>query len=135
MKIIVTIIPTRLVTNSLLFLFCSFVETKNNNQLSSKLVVWYRETFLFLFMVSRALLQRYAEFNRLLWKDFLTCYSCSYYSCMLRVDKILLRVSSPSWPHSDSMCSSCLVKPFIVFVFFSNLFSSVTRSTRILPYL
>ena len=28
MKIVVTIIPTLLVTNSLLFLFCSFVETK-----------------------------------------------------------------------------------------------------------
>ena len=46
MKTIVTIIPTNLVTNSLSFLFCSFVETKNKNHIFSKLVVWLREIFL-----------------------------------------------------------------------------------------
>ena len=29
---IVTIIPTNLITNSLLSLFCTFIETKNKNQ-------------------------------------------------------------------------------------------------------
>ena len=40
MKIIVTIIPTNLVANSLLSLFGAFIETKNKNQVFSKLVVW-----------------------------------------------------------------------------------------------
>ena len=40
MKMIVTIIPTNLVTNSLLSLFCPFIETKIKNQVLSKLVVW-----------------------------------------------------------------------------------------------
>ena len=40
MKILVTIIPTNLVTNSLLSFFCNFIETKNKNQIFSKLVVW-----------------------------------------------------------------------------------------------
>ena len=62
MKIIVTIIPTNLVTNSLLFLFCPFIETKNKNQVFSKLVVWQQGIVCFLFISSRALLQRYAKF-------------------------------------------------------------------------
>ena len=56
MKIIVTITPTNLVTNLLLFHFCTFVETKNKNQTFGKLV----------FIASHGLLQMYAEFNRLL---------------------------------------------------------------------
>ena len=36
----------------------------------------------FLFIASHALLQRHAEFNRLLERDFLTCYCCSCYSSM-----------------------------------------------------
>ena len=47
MKIIVTIIPTDLVTNSILSSFCFFLQTKNKNQVFSNLVVWYREIFLF----------------------------------------------------------------------------------------
>ena len=47
MKIIVTSTPTGLVTNSLLSSFCSFLQTKNKNQVFSKLVVWYQEMFLF----------------------------------------------------------------------------------------
>ena len=84
MKIIVTIIPANLATNSLLSLFCLFVETNNKNQIFTKLVIWQREIFYFLFIASSALLQRYAEFNRLLKKDFLTCYSCSYYNSMVK---------------------------------------------------
>ena len=41
MKIIVTSIPTDLVTNSLLSSFFSFLQTKNKNQ------VWYQEIFAF----------------------------------------------------------------------------------------
>ena len=47
MKIIVTIISTLLVTNSLSFSFCPFLQTKNKNQVSSKLMVWSQELFLF----------------------------------------------------------------------------------------
>ena len=40
---------------------------------------WYGNKRYVLFIASHALLQRYAEFNRLLWKYFVTCYSCSNY--------------------------------------------------------
>ena len=40
MKIIVTIILTSLFTNSLLSSFCPFLQTKNKNQVFSKLMVW-----------------------------------------------------------------------------------------------
>ena len=39
-KIIVTIIPTDLVTNLLLSSLCPFLQTKNKNQVLSKFVVW-----------------------------------------------------------------------------------------------
>ena len=52
MKIIVTIIPTNLVTNSLLSLFLSFIESKSRNQIFSKLVLWQREIVL-LFIYSK----------------------------------------------------------------------------------
>ena len=38
MKMIVTIIPTDLVTNSLSSLFCPFIETTNKNHIFRKLV-------------------------------------------------------------------------------------------------
>ena len=47
MKIIVTIIPTDLVTNMLLSSLCPFLQTKNKNLVFSKLVVWEQEIFLF----------------------------------------------------------------------------------------
>ena len=37
----------RFITNLLLSSFCSFLQTKNKNQVFSKLVVWYQEMFLF----------------------------------------------------------------------------------------
>ena len=40
MKVVATIIPTDLVTNSLLYSFCPFLQTKNKNLVFSKLVVW-----------------------------------------------------------------------------------------------
>ena len=83
MDIILTTIQANLVTNSLLSLFCSFVETKTRIKFSPS---WWsgNEKYLsILFLVSRALLQRYAKFNRLLEKDFLTRHSCSYYSSMV----------------------------------------------------
>ena len=38
--------------------------------------------FCFLFIASHAMLQNHSEFNRLLKRNFFTCYSCSYYSLM-----------------------------------------------------
>ena len=52
MKIISTIIPTDLVTNSLLSIFCSFLETKNKNQVFNRLVVCQREIFMFFYLYS-----------------------------------------------------------------------------------
>ena len=46
-KLIVTIIPADLVTNLLLSSFCPFLQTKNKILVFSKLVVWWREIFLF----------------------------------------------------------------------------------------
>ena len=40
MKIIVTIMPTDFVVNSLLTLFCPFLETKNKDQVFIRLMVW-----------------------------------------------------------------------------------------------
>ena len=40
MKMIVNIIPTNLVINSFLSRFGFFVETKNKNQIFSKMLVW-----------------------------------------------------------------------------------------------
>ena len=71
MKINVTIIPTNLVTNSLLSFVCPFVETKNNNQISASWWSGNEKYFCLLLIASRALLQRYAEFNRLLKTIFL----------------------------------------------------------------
>ena len=41
MKIIVTIIPTDLVTNSLLSTFCPFLQTKNKNQVGGGSATWW----------------------------------------------------------------------------------------------
>ena len=73
----VTIIPTNLVTNSLSSLFLSFHKNKkqeSNFQQVGGLVT--RNSF---FKVSCAILQRYIEFNRLINKDFVKCYSCSLF--------------------------------------------------------
>ena len=53
MRIFGTIIPIDLVTNSLLPSFCLFLQTKNNNQVFIKMVVWQREIFL-LFVYSES---------------------------------------------------------------------------------
>ena len=52
MKIIVILIPTGLVTNLLLSSICSSLRVENKNLVFSKLLVWLREIFLFLFIVS-----------------------------------------------------------------------------------
>ena len=83
MKIIVTIIPTDLVAK--LSSFYHFLHIRNKNFVFSKLVVYSNEKyFCFLFIASCALLESHAKCNRLLLRNFLTCYSCSYYSSMLK---------------------------------------------------
>ena len=84
MKIIVTIIPTDLVTNLLLssFFFLSY-KPKTRTWFSASWWSGNEKYFCFLFIGSRALLQSHAEVNRLLYRNFLTCYSCSYYSSMV----------------------------------------------------
>ena len=66
MKIIVIIIPTDLAANWLLSSFCLFLQTKNKNQVFSKLVCLVTRNISFSFIVSRTLLQSYTEFNSLL---------------------------------------------------------------------
>ena len=66
MEIIVAIIPTNLAANSILTLFCPFVETKSRINFSGCCWSGNRKYFRFFLIASRALIQRYAEFNRLL---------------------------------------------------------------------
>ena len=47
MKIIETMIPKNLIANLFLPHFRSLLETKNNNQIFNKFVVWKRQIFLF----------------------------------------------------------------------------------------
>ena len=64
----VTIIPTNLVTNTLLSLFCPFVKTKKKKKIKFSTSWWSgnENYFCFLFIATLAPLQRYSEFNRIL---------------------------------------------------------------------
>ena len=75
---IVTIIPTDLVTNSLLSSFCSYLQTKNKDQVFSRLVVWYREIFLlFVYSKSRST-SKPCQIQQTFTKEFSQMFSCSY---------------------------------------------------------
>ena len=66
-------------------LFLSFLT--NQNQKSSFQLVGFlvmKNISFFLFIANRSLLQSHFEFNKLLLRNFLTCYSCSYYSSMVK---------------------------------------------------
>ena len=79
-EIVVTIIPTDLAAKSLLFFFCPFLQTKNKNQASVRWWSGNKKYFFLLFIASHRLLQSHVKFNRRLKRNFLTCYSCLYYS-------------------------------------------------------
>ena len=82
MKIVVAIIPTDLVTNSLLSSFCPLLHFKNKNQVFSRLVIWKQEIFLFfVYPLYFKAMQNSTDFYK---NNFLTCYSCSYYSSMMQ---------------------------------------------------
>ena len=83
----VTINSKNLVKNSLLSIFCSFMQAKDKNQIVSKLVVGKEKYFGLLLIVSRILLQRHDGFNRLFIKDILRCYSCLCYNSMRKSRK------------------------------------------------
>ena len=69
--------PTGLVTNSLLFSYCSFLHTKNKNQVFSKLVVWYREIFLpFVYSESHST-SKPCQLQKTFMKEF--CYMLSLF--------------------------------------------------------
>ena len=61
MKINETTIPTDLVINLILFLFCLSIETRNKYQVSASWWSGNEKYFCFLFTASRALLQRYTN--------------------------------------------------------------------------
>ena len=83
MKIIATIIPKDLGIDSLLSCFCPFLQTKNKIKFSGSWWSGNKKYFCFLFRASCAPLQSHVEFSRLLLRNFLTCYSCSYYSSIV----------------------------------------------------
>ena len=70
-----------------MFLSLPLVKTKYKSQVFTKLVVWQRKNIFFLFRESHALLQGHDEFKRFLKRNFITCYSCSYYSFILLILK------------------------------------------------
>ena len=66
-------------------LFLSFLRNQKQESGFQRAVgLVTRSISFFFFIASRALLQGYAKFNRLLQRNFLTCYSCSCYSSMIR---------------------------------------------------
>ena len=73
MKIIVNIIPAE---------FLPFLTNQKNQVFSMS---GNEKYFCILFVASLALIHSHSEFNRLLLRNFLTCYSCSYYSSMIPV--------------------------------------------------
>ena len=66
MKIIITIIPTDLVTNWLLSFFSFFVNQKQESGFQQVGGLLMGNISVFLFIASRAQLQSHGEFNRLL---------------------------------------------------------------------
>ena len=83
--VIVIIIVTNLVVSSFRFYNLVFLPEKKAKTRINFSPSWWSGNynyFCFLFTASHALLQRHAEFNRLLKRNFLTCYSCSYSSFM-----------------------------------------------------
>ena len=80
MKIIITIIPTDLVQVRFYPLFVLSYKPKTRIRFSASWWSGNEKYFCFLFTASRALLQSHAELKRLLQRNFLTCYSCLYYS-------------------------------------------------------
>ena len=115
MKRIVIIIPTDLVTNSALSFFIFFYKQKTRIHFSAGWWSGNKIYFCFLLIASRAFLQSYAEFNKLLSRYFLTCYSCSYYSFMVYLRRKYLRAST--------LCNYVLfvwlLQKFNKFLFFS----------------
>ena len=79
MKIIITVIPGDLVTNWSLFVLS--YRPKTGIRFSAS---WCPGNEKNLFKASHALLLSHAEVNRILRGNFLTCWPCSYYSCMFK---------------------------------------------------
>ena len=81
------------------FVFIPFLSF-HRNQKQAFLASWWsgnEKYFCMLFIASRALFQRYAEFNRLLEKDFRTCYSCPYYNSMIHYKLLLFSSGANNW--------------------------------------
>ena len=92
MKLIVFIIPTDLIMNSLLYFFVFSYKPKTRIRFSAS---WwfYSEKNFCVFVYSEPLstskLQSHAELNRLLNRNFLICYSCLCHSFMEWVNVLL----------------------------------------------
>ena len=65
-KMTLTLIPMDLVTNWLLYIFCSFVWSKNKNHLFRMLVVLLKEIFLFFVYSESHSTSKASKFNRVL---------------------------------------------------------------------
>ena len=97
MKVIVAIIPTDLVINFLLSSFCPFLQTKNKNLLFSKLVLWWREIFLFFIYSELRSTSKPCRIQQTFIKEF---------SYMLFL--FVLQYHGPNSSHSVSCCSPCV---------------------------
>ena len=87
MKIIVILVPINQVINWLFTLFVFSYQPKTRINFSGRWFVEIFEKYLcFLFRASRTLRQSHAEFNSLIYKNFLTCCSCSITVSCLKKD-------------------------------------------------
>ena len=75
-EIIVTLIHTNWVRNSLLSVICPFVEIQNKHKFFSKLWSGNNKYFSFLLIANRILPQRHTKFNRLLWTFLKWIFLC-----------------------------------------------------------
>ena len=85
MKIIVAIIPTDLVTNSLLFSFCPFLQTRKKIRFSASWFSGNKNISLFFVYSELRLTSNPCRIQQTFIKDFFTCYPCWYDSSMVFV--------------------------------------------------
>ena len=119
MKIFAHLIPTNLGINSLISFFCHFLETKNKNQLLSKLVVWKRDIFLhFVYSESRCTSKPYGtnsiDFSKGLFLyvipvriivSWFVCATFKFFVCKLFARGFLLIFKTSSWLISTVMAA------------------------------
>ena len=130
MEIIVTIIPANVVSNSLYPFFVLSWKPKTRIKSLASWLSASKKYFCFLFIASRTLLQRYAEFNGPLQKDLLACYSFLNYSSIGEGNiqlKINLVVEEMCMGYGEESCICVLSSGIKSWTFSKSTFSKYSR--------